>query len=82
MEGRKEPGGGRRLEGQDEPGDEGVGNLGEEPSECGEPSRGAAWHFKGGKGSSSLEPEGAGIVWNCVELWEGNLVDGLDRVRG
>lgn len=25
-EGRKEPGGGRRLEGQDEPGDEGVGN--------------------------------------------------------
>ena len=24
--GRKEPGGGRRLEGQDEPGDEGVGN--------------------------------------------------------
>lgn len=28
-----------------EPGDEGVGNRGEEPSECGKPSRGAAWHF-------------------------------------
>lgn len=27
-EGRKEPGGGRRLEGKDEPGDEGVGNGG------------------------------------------------------
>lgn len=47
LEGRKEPGGGRRLEGQDEPDDEGVGNRGEEPSECGEPSGGAAWHFKG-----------------------------------
>lgn len=42
LEGRKEePGGGRRLEGQDEPGDEGVGSRGEEPSECGESTRGA-----------------------------------------
>lgn len=54
--GRKEPGGGRRLEGQDEPGDEGVGKGGEEPlgnadwGRRGELNEGAAWDLRGRKG--------------------------------
>lgn len=36
----------------------------------------------GGAKGSSMEPEGGGIVWNCMELGSGARVEGQDGVRG
>lgn len=65
LEGRKEPGGGRRLEGQDEPVMRGWGTEGRSRQNVGSLVEGLPGTLRGAKGSSSLEPDGAGIVWNC-----------------